>query len=242
MKNLRNIGALFVTLNSTLKKNTRSPMKRHPINLSMLVLMIFFWVSTLFDPWIPEAQCSQDLGFKLVGTAVTDDPGKNFAIIENQSTGNQSAYREGDRLGEVVIKKILSGQVVIGTKTGDQMLSIVHGGSAGSVQSPPQMARLDQKEVDSTLPDYKDLMQEIRVRPHLEEGQPGGFLIYNIELGSIFARMGLENGDVIMAVSRKPVTKTLQAVDFYDALKKGGTVNLQIKRGETKQELHFIIQ
>lgn len=211
--------------------------------LLRLALMLFFWVAAPISAWLPEAQASRDHGFKLVGTAVTDDPSKNFAIIEIQSTGNQGAYREGDRLGEVVIKKILSGQVVIGTKTGDQTLSMSYGGrSEGDVQSPPEMARLDRKEVDSTLRDYKDFRQEIRVWPHFEEGQPGGLLIYNIEPGSIFARMGLENGDVIVAVNGKPVTKILQAVEFYNALKKGGTVNLEIKRGETKQELHFIIQ
>jgi len=218
-------------------------MKRHPINQLMLVLMLFFWVSALISTWIAGAQADQDLGFKLVGTAVTDDPSKNFAIIEIRSTGNQGAYREGDRVGDVLIKKILSGSVVISTKTGDETLSMSYGGRReGDVQPPPEMARLDRKEVDATLPEYMQLMREIRVRPHLEEGQPGGFLIYNIEPGSIFARMGLENGDVIMAVNGKPVTRTLQAVDFYDALKKGGTVSLQIKRGEIKQELHFVIQ
>jgi general secretion pathway protein C len=204
--------------------------------------MLFFWVAALISAWLPEAKAAQDHGFKLIGTAVTDDPSRNFAIIEIQSTGNQGAYREGDRLGEVVIKKILSGQVVIGTKTGDQTLSMSYGGrSEGDVQ-PSEMARLDRKEVDSTLRDYKDFRQEIRVWPHFEEDQPGGLLIYNIEPGSIFARMGLENGDVIVAVNGKPVTKVLQAVEFYNALKKGGTVNLEIKRDETKQELHFIIQ
>jgi general secretion pathway protein C len=217
-------------------------MHRPISSLLLLALMLFLCVAIVFSAWIPGAEADQDLGFKLVGTAVTDDPSKNFAIIEIQPTGNQGAYREGDRLGEVVIKKILSGQVLIGTKTGDQMLSMSYGGrSEGDVQSPPEMARLDRKEVDSTLPEYMQLMREIRVRPHLEEGQPGGFLIYNIEPGSIFARMGLQNGDVIMAVNGKPITKTLQAVEFYNALKKGGTVNLEIKRGETKQELHFII-
>jgi general secretion pathway protein C len=218
-------------------------MKYHPINLLLVALILFFWVFAAFSACIPAAQADQNLGFKLVGTAVTDDPSKNFAIIEIQSTRNQGAYREGDRLGEAVIKKILSGQVVIGTNTGDQMLSMEYGArSESDVHSPPEMARLDRKEVNTTLPEYMQLMREIRVRPHLEGGQPGGFLIYNIEPGSIFARMGLENGDVIMAVNGKPVTKTLQAVDFYKALKKGGTVNLEIKRGETKQELHFTIQ
>jgi general secretion pathway protein C len=212
-------------------------------SLLLLVLMLFLCVATVFGAWIPGAQADQDFGFKLVGTAVTDDPSKNFAIIEIQSTGNQGTYREGDRLGELVIKKILSGQVVIGTKTGDQMVSMEYGARGeGDVQSPLEMARLDRKEVNATLPEYMQLMREIRVRPHLEEGQPGGFLVYNIEPGSIFARMGLQNGDVIMAVNGKPVTRTIQAVEFYNALKNGGTVNLEIKRGEAKQELHFVIQ
>jgi general secretion pathway protein C len=216
---------------------------RSVYGLSLAALMLFFWMPVLFSVWIPGAKAEQDLGIKLVGTAVTDDPSKSFAIIENQSTGNQGAYREGDRVGDVLIKKILPGFMVISTKTGDETLSMGYGGtSGGDIQPPPEMVRLDRKEVDSTLPEYMQLMREIRVRPHLEEGQPGGFLIYNIEPGSIFARMGLQNGDVIMAVNGKPVTKTLQAVDFYNALKKGGTVNLYIKRGEKTEELHFTIQ
>ena len=209
---------------------------------SLFALVLFLWLLTYFNGWTATAEAEQALGLKLVGTVVTNDPSKNFAIIENQSTGNQGAYREGDRVGDVLIKKIHSGSVIIGTRMGDQMLSMAYGGNGGGPSSSPETTRLDRKEVDSTLPEYMQLMREIRVRPHLEEGQPGGFLIYNIEPGSIFARMGLENGDVIMAVNGKPVTKTLQAVDFYDALKKGGTVNLEIKRGETKQELHFVIQ
>jgi len=204
--------------------------------------MLFLCVPALFDPWIPEAQGSQDLGLKLVGTAVLDDPSRNFAIIENQSTGNQSAYREGDRVGDLLIKKILSGYVVIGTKMGDQMLSIAYGVSGGSIESSPQMAHLTRKEVDATLPDYMQLMQEIRVRPHLEAGQPGGFRVYKIEPDSIFAKMGLENGDVIKAVNGRPVPTTQQAIDFYEALKTRATVSLEIQRGESTQELHFAIQ
>jgi general secretion pathway protein C len=217
-------------------------MKRNPIYLSPLIVILIFWLRAPFNTLIARAQAEQNLGLKLVGTAVGDDPSRNFAIIENQSTGNQSAYREGDRVGDLLIKKILSGSVVIGTKLGDQMLSIGYGGSVGSIEPSPQMAQLTRKEVDATLPDYMQLMQEIRVRPHLEAGRPGGFLIYNIEPDSIFAKMGLENGDVIKAVNGRSVGTTQQAIEFYDALKTRATVSLQIQRDESTQELHFAIQ
>jgi len=209
--------------------------------LSLLVLMLLFCLPAPFSGWIARAQAQQELGLRLVGTAVTHDPTKNFAIIEVQTTGNQRAYREGDRVGDLLIKKVLPDYVVLGTKVGDQMLFIGHGGSGGSNESSPQMARLDRKEIDSVLPDYMQLIQEIRVRPHFEAGQPAGFLIYNIEPGSIFSRMGLENGDAIKAVNGRPVATTQEAIDFYDALKTGTTVSLKIQRGESTQELNFVI-
>jgi len=204
--------------------------------------MLFLCVPAPFSVGIPEAQGSQDLGLRLVGTAVGEDPNGNFAIIENQPTGNQRACREGDPLGEFVIKKIQSGYVVIGTKMGDQMLSLGHGGNGDSIESSPQTARLDRKEVDSALPDYMRLMYEIRVRPHFEAGRPAGFLIYNIEPGSIFSRMGLENGDVIKAVNGRPVGTTQEAMEFYGALKTGTTVSLDIRRDQSTQALHLEIR
>ncbi len=217
-------------------------MKHRLIHLSLFGLIVFFWLPTLFNASTVRAQAEQNLGLKLVGTALTNDLIKNFAIIENQSTGNQRAYREGDRLGEVVIKKILSGQVVLGTKMGDQMLSMGFGGSAGSVESSPQMARLDRKEVDAVLPDYMQVMKEIRVRPHFEAGQPGGFYVSKIEPDSIFAKMGLQNGDIITGVNGMPVATTQQVIEFYDALKNSATVSLEIEREESTQELRFAIQ
>ena len=105
-----------------------------------------------------------------------------------------------------------------------------------------EVARLNRSEVDSTLPHYMQLMKEIRVRPHFEAGKPAGFLIYNIEPGSIFSRMGLENGDVIKAVNGSPVATTQEAIQFYGALKGGTTVALNIQRDENVKELQFEIR
>ena len=218
-------------------------MKHSPIHsLSVVVLFLFLWSPVLFNVWIPGAQAEQALGLKLVGTAVTDDPSQNFAIIEHQSTGNQGAYREGDRLGEVLIKKIRSGSVVIGTKMGEQILTMGSGTSAGRPPSSGEVAHLDRKEVDSTLADQMQFMREIGVRPRFEGGRPAGFVIYSIEPESIFARMGLEDGDVIVGVNGKSFATTQPTMEFYGALKKGGTVSLEIKREDSKMELHFEIQ
>jgi general secretion pathway protein C len=196
----------------------------------------------------------QDLGLRLVGTVVADDPRRSFAIIDNRSTQKQQVYREGDRIGQALIKKILRNKVVVETGGGDVVLTMGHEESPVTFPAPQQAtrsqapegagstARLDREEMEPALPDYSQLMRQIRVRPQFQEGQPGGFLIYNIDPDSIFATMGLENGDVVVAVNGEPITTTQKASDFYDALEEGGEVVLEVKRGEETQEVRVEIQ
>ena len=217
-------------------------MKQRSTYFLLPALIFIFWFATILSASILKAQGEGTLDWKLVGTAVAEDPSENFAIMEYQPTGNQRAYRQGDRAGDLLIKKTRSGSVILGTRMGDQVLAMASGGSAGNVEPSPQVGRLDRKDVDATLPDYMQLMREVRIRPHFEAGQPAGFYITRIEPESIFAKMGLENGDVIIGVNGRPIARTLQAIEFYDALKKGATVFLKIKRDEKIQELKFIIQ
>jgi general secretion pathway protein C len=217
------------------------PISSHILHI-LLGLMLFLSLRGPFNPWIPEARGSQDLDWKLVGTATGNDPRKSYAIMEYLPAGSQGSCREGDRLGDIVIKKILPGRIVIDRGRGDEVLSMDSGTRATGPAPSPPVPRLDRREVDPMLPDFMQLMREIRVRPHLEAGRPGGFLIYNIDPDSIFARAGLENGDVIVSVNGISTATTQRATELYDALKKGGAVGLEVKRGGSKQELHFVIQ
>jgi len=49
---------------------------------------------------------------KLVGTVAGDDSATSFAIIDNIRTRKQELYHEGDRAGDVLIKKILRNKVM----------------------------------------------------------------------------------------------------------------------------------
>ena len=65
-----------------------------------------------------------DLNLKLVGTVVADEPEMNLAIITNIGTHEQQSYREGDRIGEVLVKKIVRENVIISRGRGDELLTI----------------------------------------------------------------------------------------------------------------------
>ena len=191
-------------------------------------------------PTLPSA--ALDLSWKLVGTAVADDPAVRCAIIEDRSTRSQRAYQEGGYLGDYLIKTILDGEVVISTGTGDAVLSMFRGQKADALPFPQQIAQVPREEVASALPDETQLIREIGVRPRFEGGRPAGFVIYNVEPESIFGRMGLQDGDVIVGVNGRSFTTTQPTVEFYGALKQGGVVSLEVKREDGTRRLSFEIR
>ncbi|MBW1982932.1 MAG: PDZ domain-containing protein [Deltaproteobacteria bacterium] len=195
-----------------------------------------------------------DLGLRLVGTVVAGGPVESVAIIEDARTRKQGVYHEGDRVKEALIKKILRLSVVVNTGERDEMLTMAtpEKGRRAPVsraprRSPPRPApgrtvQLDRDEIESSMQDLNKLMRQVRIRPYMEGRKPAGFLVTNIKPGSIFAKMGLRNGDVIQAVNDEEITSPEQAIDFYESLMEGGEIALQIKRGRRKRELHYEIQ
>lgn len=183
-------------------------------------------------------------GLRLVGTAVGSRPALAVAVIEDRSAGTQNSYREGEQIGEMVIEKIASGNVLLRTGSGLIKLGAGSGWTAAHADSAvaPQAAVVDKQEVASAVSDYERLVQEIRVRPRLEEGRPAGFLIYNIAPGSVFERMGLENGDVISAVNGRPLETAAPVTEFYAALRGGGPITLDVKQPEGSRTIHILIQ
>jgi len=187
----------------------------------------------------PPPVRAQDPGPRLVGTAVAEDPGESIAVIEDPASGKQRIYREGARLGKGLIKKILFGKVIVETRAGEEVLVV---GRGSSQPWPGQPGRLEREEVESSIPDYTHLMEQIRVRPKFEGGQPRGFVIYNIGPGSIFEKMGLQDGDIIVSVNGRAFETTQPVVEFYDALMKGETVSLEVNREGSPQRLLFEIR
>lgn len=189
---------------------------------------------------IPQA--ANDLGIKLIGTVLANEPGDSMAIIESLTSGNQEVYKEGDTLQNILIKRILSRRVIIDEGNGDEMLTMVRETTTDTFPLESPRVQIGKKEVDNTIPTYSQMMRLIRLRPYRREGRLGGFIIYNIKPESIFERMGFENGDVITRVRGKPIMVTQEAVNFYHTIRQGGDVCIDIKRDDTDQKLCFEIK
>jgi general secretion pathway protein C len=74
-----------------------------------------------------------------------------------------------------------------------------------------------------------ELATQIRIEPYSEDGVEG-LSLSNIKPNSIFRRMGLRNGDVLVAVDGQSLTSVDQAMKLYEDLKTSDTANLEINR------------
>jgi len=203
----------------------------------------------------------KNLGLKLVGTVFTGVPAESLAFIEDLSARKQETYREGDRVKQVLVKKILRQSVVINTGKRDEMLTMEEPeegqGKPGApgptaryqpprppapTPPPSSSTTLPRQEVESSLSDLNQLMQQVRVRPYLEANKPAGFLVSDIKPNSIFSKMGLRNGDVIQKINDQNITSPEQAIELYQGLMEGGEIALEIKRGQKSEKINYEVQ
>lgn len=196
----------------------------------------------------------KSLGLKLVGTAVAGKREDSSAVIEDLSTRKQEAYREGDRVKQALIKRILRHNVIINAGRRDEVLTMEPEESTGKRAAPARKARarrrptssssirLNRDDLEAQMADLNDLMQQVRIRPFMEGRRPAGFLVSNIKPGSLFSKMGLRNGDVIKGINGETITTPDQAIELYESLMEGGEIALEIKRGRRQQNLRYEIE
>jgi type II secretory pathway component PulC len=96
--------------------------------------------------------------------------------------------------------------------------------------------KLPRATVDALLADPMGVAKGARVVPAVKNGQANGFKLYAIRPSSVYARLGLMNGDTITAVNGEDVTTPDKALEVYSKVKSASEVKLDItRRGQPVQ-------
>jgi general secretion pathway protein C len=193
---------------------------------------------------IPTAEKS--LGLKLMGTVAGDDAATSFAIIDNKTTRQQELYQEGDKAGEVLIKKILRNKVIVDAGKGEELLTLEleETGKKVDFSPAPQSAvrgrrtasgekslQFERAEVEAALGNVDQVIQDLNITPFMRAGKPTGFRIGKLPRDSILIGMGLRTGDLIIGVNDQAITGPEQAAEFFQTLKQGGDVTIKVGKG-----------
>ena len=81
----------------------------------------------------------------------------------------------------------------------------------------------------------------VRVVPVLRCGAPAGVRLYAIRPGSLYARLGLQNGDEVVRVDGIPLTSPDRALEAYARARLRRTVTVDLRRQKMPIEIVYQI-
>lgn len=187
--------------------------------------------------------------FDLKGTiAVDDDFG--YVVVEEKGKGKQKLYRLGEMIGSARLIRITRNAAIL-TSDGRELIMRVKEAPDGS--SVPRFggARTDsmssgiavsRQEVTESLSDLKSIMSQAVVRPFLSDGTQQGYIVSNIVPGSLYERLGLQNGDIIVDVNGKSLDSADDVLQLVNLMQSGGEISLNLLRAGKSETINYSFQ
>lgn len=96
--------------------------------------------------------------------------------------------------------------------------------------------------VDEILADPMDVARGARVVPSIKDGKPNGFKLYAIRPSSLYAAVGIMNGDTIRAVNGQALDAPEKALEVYSSVRNASRLELDLTRRGTDIVLVIEIQ
>lgn len=190
------------------------------------------------------------LPINLIGTLILRDELRSIATIEDRSASQVFPVRVNDEIpAKARIIKIEPRRVIfVNTSSGRREFielpeesginpRVTLGGPArpragggGIEQVAPNTFSVSRQEVDKQLADLNNILTQARAVPNFENGVPNGFKFFQIVPGSIYSKLGLENGDVVTAVNGQAINDPAKAFELLNQLKESSRIEIQKKR------------
>lgn len=201
-----------------------------------------------------------DLNLKLWGTALAHDPALSYAIIEDQAARRQGLYRVGDPVLEVAtLARVEWDRVVLSRDGGEEVLEISSARASGKDGAPAAAGApaaggerirktadnkflIDRRELESTVANINEVFTQARAVPYFENGKTVGFRVFAIKPGSVFEKIGLQNGDVINRVNGVELTDPTKAISLFTELQNEGHIAVDLQRNKQAKNFSYEIR
>ncbi|MBI3608748.1 MAG: hypothetical protein HY207_12335 [Nitrospirae bacterium] len=212
----------------------------------------------------PAPTAPLDLNLSLIGTG-EGEGAPSFAVIEDRATHEQRVYRLQDVVKDgAVLAKVERNQVVVRQGSQQQILTLYTdgtedvgapgppGGQRASLETPattsgvrqvqPNRWVLDKQEVSAALSNLPQLLTKARVIPNFTDGKPDGFKIFSIAPDSLYAKIGLQNGDVLQQINGVEIRDPENFMWVFQQLKDETNIALDFVRNNRRESFAYEIR
>lgn len=185
--------------------------------------------------------------FVLIGTFLS--AGDSFAIIEEQKRKTQETFLLKDSVfGEATLTGIFSDRVELSRNGQIEILTLdtapdasapVQGGVA---QVSTDEFTVEEAELDRALENLPLLLTQARAVPFFKEGRAVGLRLFAIRAGSLFEKIGLQNGDVLKSVNGNSLGDLSQAMQLFQKLKEERNITVTLERNSMERQFRYDIR
>jgi general secretion pathway protein C len=204
-----------------------------------------------------------ELPLTLVGTGTAEGAG-SYAVLEDRMTHEQQVYRLHDVVRDgAVLATVERNQAVLRLGSQEQVLMIYSDGTqdvappsspglraapagvaspAGIRQVQPNQWVLDKDEVTAALGNLPQLLTKARVIPNFADGKPDGFKIFSIAPDSLYAKIGLQNGDVLQQINGVEIKDPENFMRVFQQLKDESRIALDLVRNNRRESYTYEIR
>jgi len=186
----------------------------------------------------------KNMDFELKGT-VACNTSSGFIVIEERGNHKQKLYRLGDRIGPAKLIKItrntatlLSGgrEITLKVKATMEGTLLPDSPATGTKQAVFRKLSLSRRLVNENL---DDLMSQAVVRPYLNEGVQEGYIISNVAPNSLYEKMGLQNGDIVIDINNRRMHSADDLLQMMNLMQSGKSISLNIKRNSKIESINY---
>jgi len=194
----------------------------------------------------------------LIGTAVTVPSRYSLCQLTNLDTNESFVYSVGDKFMGARIYEIEKDRVLIDNDgkneyidTGVAQPSFQNLGVT-PIPAAPQASNdvrqlsdhqyvVSKQTINENLSDLSKLATQARIVPSFKNGVANGFKLFSIVPDSLYAKIGVQNGDVIRKINGYEMNSPDKALEIYSKLRDANRIEIEIeRRGETLRNSYSI--
>lgn len=189
----------------------------------------------------PARESALPLG--LVGTIVHANPGKSVATLEFKNSADKIIpYIPNDEIeGMATLLKVerkriyvrnLSSGIIEYIEIKDESGFSFSKKSNSAKQDGPIMTEgenvfgITRTDLESQMANLPDLLTQARGVPNIVGGRIDGFKITEIVPNSLFAKLGVKDGDVLKEVDGEKLDSPAKAMELYNTLRTKNKINI----------------
>jgi general secretion pathway protein C len=196
-------------------------------------------------PRNPTAETSvapSNLNMTLTGVAARETGGCALVIVQGQP---ESAFCSGEEISPGVrLDSVQRDRIVIVRNGAREAVFMKDTDASAALGAPPPTPIVQSVGTDRQLVDRRQLQQQLGRPEFLNQAlivpnPEGGFLVRQVQAGSLYEKLGLRPGDVIRNVNGQPLTSMDDVMRLYQQFGTAQRVLVDVQRQGRSETLYY---